>query len=489
METRTQRQTTRYNDFGGGLQEFTSPLLMAQNESPFAKNVNLRKPGILMKCDGYSQYGSTGSSGAVRGLMTFDQEDGTHTLLKVHDTAIYKYDSGWSSIKTGLTSVTVPSYGVNAYLGDSVDGDGKPVSPEERIYFAVGHDNVVQSWDGTNMGTIANMYAKHVETFNNRLILGNVKETSTTYSNRFWWSTVGAQVFDTAEDSGFADEASAPITGLKTYGGLLYVFTENDLLTWDSYNIRRITGNFGTTAGKSIQITFGRLFWFNQEGVYIFAGSGQPELISRKIQGWIDAISDVTAVAGGVDSYGRYLLYVGDVTYDGTAYTDVVLVYDPLIDTWHVETDKPFSTFGLVRASGGITAYAGDSDNDKVWTLGGTSNAGSAIGMEWRTPWLDLGNPEKIKDLYKVYLTFKPTGNNEYITVQYRLDGASDWQTIQGTANNIDLSGSDVIDFTRLDMPSQCQGRFVQFRFTHSSANASPEVYEYSILTDKLPKG
>lgn len=486
METRTQRQTKRYNDFSGGNQEFTSPLWNQENEAKLAKNVNIRRPGILSKADGYTQLGSTGSNGAVRGLFSFDQEDGTHTLLKVHDTAIYKYDSGWSSIKTGLTSVTVPAYAVNAYMGDSVDANGAPVSPEERIYMAVGHDNVVQSWDGTNMGTVANMYAKHVEVFNNRLILGNVKETGTVYANRFWQSTVGAQVFDTAGDALAVDSAGGPITGLKTFGGLLYVFTDNELLTWDEFNVRRVPGDFGTTAGKTVQVVYGRLMWLNRQGVFIYGGSGLPEIMSRRIQGWIDAITDYTACSAGVDQYGRYELYIGDVTYDGTAYTDVVLVYDPLIDTWHVEPNKPFGTFGLLKSGGGLTAYAGDLDNDKVWTLGGTSNAGSAIGMEWRTPWLDSGRPENTKNFYKFYMTYKPTGNSEYLTVQYRLDGASSWNNVEGSANNIDLSGSDALEFAELDLPANTQGRFIQFRITHSSSNAGAEIYEYTVEYDEI---
>lgn len=486
MEQRTKRLTKSYNDFSGGLQEYTSPLWNRENESKFALNVDVRKPGVLTKGTGYSQHGSTGSSGAIRGLFAFQQESGTSTLLKAHTTAISKYSSGWSTIITGLTSLTEPVEAVEAYMGDSVDGSGIPVNPEERIYMALGHSNIIRHWDGTNVGTIANTYAKHIEVFNNRLIIGNVKETSTVYANRFKWSTVGAHVFTTTEDAGFSDEAGGAITGLKTYGGLLHIFTENELLTWDEYAIRRVPGDFGTTSGASVQVVQGRLVWFNRRGVYIYAGGGLPELISRRVQGWIDAISDVAEVAGGVDQYGRYNLYIGDVAYDDTAYTDVVLVYDPLVDAWHVENGKPFKCFGLIRSGGGFSAYAGDPDNDKVYLLGGNSNAGSAIGMEWRTPWLDMGDPERIKNLYKFHLVYKPTGNAEYLTVQYRLDGASGWSNIEGTTNNVSLSGSEVLKFVELDMPANTQGRFIQFRITHSSSNEGAEIYEYSIEYDEI---
>ena len=296
-------------------------------------------------------------------------------------------------------------------------------------------------------------------------------------------------MFDDTEDSGFSDEAGGPITGVKTYGGLLYVFTDNALLTWDEFSTRRISGDFGTTSGESVQVVFGRMMWFNRQGVHIYGGSGLPEIMSRRVQGWIDVITDVTAVAAGVDKYGRYELYIGDVTYNGIAYTDVCLIYDPLVDTWHVEPDKPFRTFGTLKSGSGITAYAGDPDNDKVWELGGNTNDSSAIGMEWITPWLDMGLPEKVKNFYKVYLSYKPTGKSEYLTIQYRLDGASSWQTIGGTANNLGLSGSENVNFASLEMPGKIQGRFIQYRFTHSSSNAGVEIYEFSILHDKLPKG
>lgn len=72
---RSKRQMAVINDFGGGLQSFTSPFLLQANESPFIENVEVRQPGILTKALGYSQLGSVLSSGTVSTGVDFTTND------------------------------------------------------------------------------------------------------------------------------------------------------------------------------------------------------------------------------------------------------------------------------------------------------------------------------------------------------------------------------------------------------------------------------
>lgn len=470
------RYRRKINDFSGGLQAFTSPLWSADNESPFIKNADIRKPGILSKALGYSQIGSTGSGGAMLGMATFENENGTNTLYKKHLTQLYRYNgSAWASVATGLASGDMME-GVNAYMDNS-----------DRLYFALGHtDTVRYTGDAGSSSAIANTYAKYIEQFNGRLYLGNVKVSSTTYPHRVLFSAVGADTFDTATD--YFDDIGLPITALRTYAGALYVFTENSIGAYDGYALRRLPVASGTTSARSVLDVDGRLMWYNRAGVYVYGGSGLPQLVSRQVQPWIEAVSAPTSVAAGLDANGRYCLWIGDVTVDGTAYSDVVLRYDPLINAWDVLVDRPFSIWTRVKSGGSYVAYAGDPDNDKVWVVdSGTSLNGSAIASEYQTAWLGAGeDPEDVKNFYKVYVTFEPTGEAEYLTLQYRTDGASSWSSVGGTANNIDLSGSESIETVEIDLPANVQGRYIQFRITHSSGSGGFTIYELGFEYDNI---
>jgi len=58
MAGRTKRVTQKYIDFSGGYQGFVSPLLLKTNETPFAYNTDMSRPGQLRKAAGYAQIGT-----------------------------------------------------------------------------------------------------------------------------------------------------------------------------------------------------------------------------------------------------------------------------------------------------------------------------------------------------------------------------------------------------------------------------------------------
>jgi hypothetical protein len=217
----------------------------------------------------------------------------------------------------------------------------------------------------------------------------------------------------------------------------------------------------------------------------MYGGAGKPQLISRKIQGVIDVISSPTAVAGGLDKYGRYLLYIGDITYSGTAYTDVCLRYDVNLNAWDMLPNRPFGDFTLVKSGGTFISYAQDVDNDKVWQVDGSQGLnGGTTASEWQTPKFDVDLPDRVKNFYNLYISFKPQNVSEYITVKYRLDGDSAWSTIGGTTNNLDLSGTDLIKTTKLVLPANTQGKYLQLQLTHSSITGTFDIYEIKLEFD-----
>jgi hypothetical protein len=472
---RTTRLTVPFETFDGGIQEYTSLLVNSQNETPYAVNVYPSKPGVLSKCLGMAELGSVATADKVKGLAIYEKEDGTREVVKAVTTTLSRYSGGsWSSLYTSFTNNSTDKMeAVNAYIDD-----------QQRLYMVTGHNDNLAYYNGSTVSAVTDVKAKHIAYFLNRIYIANCKLGATSYPIRVQWAPEGADTFDIVND--YFDDLGEPVTALKVYSNNLFVFGENSLAAFDGYALRFIPGRLGTTSARSVQVVNGKLVWYNRLGVYVFNGIAQPPiLISKKIQGWIDAIADSSAVASGIDTYGRYFLYVGDVTYGGTLHSDVVLVYDEGMNSWIVETGKNCGCYATSASGGAFTMYGGSVDNAKVYTIhSGYSNAGNAIASEWRTPWIVVDSPEDIKNAYNLYLCIKGMNTAEYLTVQYRTNGSATWSNIEGTTSNVSLSGTSLLNTEEL-LLHNLAFKSVQFRITHSSSAAGFEMYKLQIEMDK----
>jgi hypothetical protein len=455
----------RINDFSGGQQDYTSPLYYKANESSLVLNCDIQTPGKLQKTKGYSVVGSIGSSGAIKGIGVHEAEDASGTLVKLHKTTLSKWTgSAWSDIDTSFTNNdTDKAEMVNTYLDD-----------EERLYISSGFNDAVGYYNGTAYAEIANTYAKHIEYYKNRLYLANIKLTTTEYPIRFIWSGIGIDTFNTAQD--FSDDAGKPITGLKSYGNYLYVFTEDTVSLFNGYTFTSIPGNYGTTDARSLQNVQGRLIWYNRSGVYMYAGEGIPQLISRKIKGWVDLAP--TEVKSSIDTDGRYNLYIGDITYKGVAYTDVCLRYDVLNNAWDVLKDRPFANSCVDKASGVNTVYVGSVDDNTVYKLDDTYQANATdILSTYVTPKLFPSEQENEMTFYRVVITYKPQNVSEYVTIKFRLDGTGSFEQIEQTNGNVSLAGTQDVKVQVLDLPEYTNGKNIEFEISHEGV-ANFEVYD-----------
>lgn len=453
------RYIKRFYDFGGGINDFTSPYVMKDRQFEELKNADVSTPGKLQKSLGYAELGTSTGTDAVRGLFVFEQGDGTKTLLRMYDTDLDKYASGWSNVVSTFTTSTGRARAVNGY----VDG-------EERIYIVTEFDDDLFYYNGTTTGTVADIKAKHIEYYNNKIFLANIEDDGTERLSRVVFSGEGTDVF---ADTDYFDDVGEPITALKVYGRVLYIFTENRMFYYDGYTLTGVPGQYGTTSSESVQVVNGMLFFYNRTGVYVYGGTGLPTLVSRPIQGIIDSIADAGLVTAGVDDKQRYLLSVGDIGTD----SDVVLKYDSLINAWSMDTDKPYGVFTLLKDDGGYVAYAGSNTTEKVYTL----DTGDSEDLEAVFRVIGLENPQSTKRFYNIRVTYKPSGDTDkYITVQYRTTG--DWQTVGGTANNVDNSGTDRILTDLLELPSQVNSKTLQVKVTYDGS--AVEIYEVAVEYD-----
>lgn len=483
METqRTTRVKTKYNDFNGGIQIYTSPLWVADNESPFCKNVDLSRPGILRKARGYMQLGTATGGDGPKGAFVFDSESGSSVVYKVANNMLSKYESGWVDVGgvSGADKIESALMYINPGSGIGTGAD----SFEERVYFSVGLDSALKYTDGSSVSEVADIYAKHLEVYKSKIYLGNVRQGADTYPSRIIYSDISSDDFG-AES--YIDAFGEPITALKEYSGSLFIFSEDKLAAYDEYKLQTIPGNFGTTSASTVQSSKGRLLWYNRSGVFIYAGSEIPQIVSKGVSKWIESILDPREVTAGIDSEERYNLYIGNVVVDGENYEDVVLRYDISLNAWDILLDRPFKYWVRQRAGGVYRVYATDTSSPRVWRVGeGSSLNGGDIESEWISSKLDVGQPDTIKNFYEAHITFKPSGAEEYLSLEYRLDGSKPWRQIGGTLENVLLSGSNDIETVRLVLPPNTQGKMIQFKLGHTSSRDGFNIYELMIKADEL---
>ncbi len=483
---RSKRVTQKYLDFSGGYQTFTSPLLLNVNESPFLYNVDISKPGKLGKALGYAQIGTGVGSGYNRGVFAWNKEDGNNELYQVYGSDLYKYNgssftSMGSGFGTGSDNVEWGVSFINTGTGVGTAAD----SFEERLYISLGLAETIKYTEGTSISSVANVYAKHLEIYKGRLYLGNVKQGSNTYPSRVVFSEVSGQTFP---ENNYFDDMGEGITGLKEYSGALFVFTQNKVAAWDEYALRVLNTNGGTTNRETVQVSESRLLWYNRGGVYMYAGGTEATLISRPVEDWLATVTDAESVTGGLDPRGRYCLYLGDVTYAGTSYADVVLRYDILLNAWDVLINRPFKYWTRNKAAGVYETYVTNPDGQEVWQIDtGYALNGSAQASVYQTPKL-FGNAENVdddKNAYEVQVVYKPTNaSGEYLTTQYRIGGTGSWSNIEGTTSNVAMVGTDEIKVQRLIVPPKASGKFIELKMSHSSSGAGLEIYGINLVYD-----
>lgn len=486
MKTRTPRAKAKYSDFSGGVQVFTGPLWVKDNETPYCQNIDISRPGELKKALGYTQVGTATGGDSPRGIFTFDREDGSSTLFKLTNNTLSKYENGWVNVTggtgfaTGIHKIETALMYVNTGTGVGTGAD----EFEERVYISQGLDDTVRYTDGVNIGVVAGVYAKHIEVYKSRIFLGNIKQNNKTYPSRVIVSAISSDDFSEGD---YIDEMGEPITALKAYSGSIFFFSENKLGAYDDYKLQILPGNFGTTNSSTVQEVLGRLIWYNRSGVFLYAGGGLPQKISKKVQTFIDAISDAREVTAHIDEEERYNLYIGDITYEGKSLQDVVLRYSVDLNAWDILPDRPFK-YGARQRSGGVyITYASDTTQDRVWQVNNSQSLnGEEIESEWVSAKLDLGQPDTYKNFYEAHVTFKPQNVNEYFTLQYRLDGNKTWLNTEGTTNNISVTGTNDIETKRLMFPGGTVGKMIQFKLSHSSTGNGFNLYEIMLEYDEL---
>jgi hypothetical protein len=407
-------QRQNKSDFSGGVQNKTTKRLALPNQLIHALNCEFSsKIGAITGRRGSNVESTVLADEEVLTILQWIKNDGTvHYFTSVDDgeaspkVDLYKnasvFGGAWSKSLEDLESAT-DIFGANF---------------ANMLIVANGVD-AVKSYNGSTWSAVTNAPAtgKFPEVYKQRLFIlaengflhysDVVNSAGTGFSSTEWLNR------------GINPNDGQKATMLVRHRGRLLIFKEESIYRYDGTNEPEAEIVVGTHSGKSV-VVLGEVFFHHPTGIYKM-GSGDPILISRAVQKYVDGMSSSnwSKVASGRDLENVYF-WIGDVTIDdphehdyGKTYSDVVLVYNVYAESWTVFTGWDARTWFYDKTSG--LTYFGTSDGKIVRINynyadvdGETTNP---ISMEVLFQPEDRGYPEKKKEFHSVEVIGKFSGN------------------------------------------------------------------------------
>jgi len=425
-----------YSDFSGGVQTTTAKNLMLNSELRVGINVILDEIGAVKKRLGYQKIGSQIASGQnILGNYYFNSSTSAYSqhIVACNGSIYYNSSGTWTATSSGWAASAKIRF--ESFL--------------DRV-FAFNGSDAPKSWLGTGFWDSTDLSSapicKYGRVYQDRLYFAN----ETANQSRLYFSSVptsGAITWDTTND--YLDvnpEDGQVIVGLDENNGRLLIFKSDSMFRWNGSSTEADPIiDIGTSSQESVKTIHSITYFFNRYGVYLYDG-GMPYLISRKIQKWIDGIDQTTLadVTAEVDNE-HYYLAVGSVTVDGTAYSNVVLIYHIPLKAWTIWTLGDTPKFMAYYYSSGARYISFGDNNGEVFRLNnGNNDDGSSIEVNIETKPFDLETPEELKQWTECFIiTSQARG---LVEVGLKIDN-----------NPIETIGSVKDDVTRI--PSNLQGR------------------------------
>lgn len=390
-------------NLSGGMNAKTSSLIIKDSESELIQNYHLDKIGSLTRRNGYIRYCDQPKPNLpVDALWNWNLPSGAN----------YHF---MSVANAGLGSRTI-YYNLNnasTWTATNLTADSNPVWKTRFCSFVGytfrtnGSDAMKSTQDGATWATTncitggaisilamavfqARMYAADNATANRSRIYFSSLPNPTTYA--ITWDTTN-DYFDVNPSDGDY------VVTLENNGNRLLIFKSRALYRWTYGQVEadRLIG-VGTSSPESVKTNFdvGITFFANQHGIYGYSGD-RPKLLSRKIQPFVDAVSDWSNVVAEVDT-DHYYLSVGDITVAGRSYTNAVFVYHISLDAWSIYTTatKINCMARLIITNPVQDIYFGSSTTGRTYQfLSGTNDDGSTIPAEWISKEYVLSYPNR----------------------------------------------------------------------------------------------
>ena len=359
-------------------------------------NMHFDTIGAATLRKGMTFLGTGMPAGNILGMHYFVDTVSPNTntkLVAVGGTALYYLSAGtWTSKRTGLTA-----------------GSKARFSTFLNFMFMVNGTEATAIWDGTGsaFATTGNAASAPtgtlIENFRSRMWIGG----NTSKPSRIYFSSVPSSAatpvitWDTSDTSGQWIDISPSdgdfLTALQRSRNVMLAFKTNRL--YRVFDINQIDPdpyyNVGTSSQESVLESKTGTFFHHSTGFYQYNVYGNVEEISRPIIDIVRAIpaSNYTSIVGWAHPDGDHLMWcVGDVTYKGVAYTNMVVRYSISTQAWtHYSYPRSF-TMAIRRQpfyTDGTTQFAltGDTAGNISEMDTGLDDAGTPISYSLVHRW------------------------------------------------------------------------------------------------------
>jgi hypothetical protein len=291
----------------------------------------------------------------------------------------------------------------------------------------------------------------------------------------------------TGAGSGYIDiepyEGQGTITALAKVPGYLLIFKERALKRWNGQTTYPDDlSTLGTNSQESVVLGKRTVYYFSSghaESVGFYETNGEESRkISRPIQGIIDAISSsyYDDVAGFSDGE-KVIWSIGDITWDGVDYTNVVVMYHFDSQTWTLLTfPTQYKVFSQYIDGSTLKIVAGDDDGqvinifDTSKTTDETTDTASAdINYTLQYHPFDFQNRSLMKEISKIV---PYTEDLNGAVFSYRIDKqrGSGFKTLGTVTNNYtdEFNGS-------------IAGHVMEFKYSGTSSSGG-EIIGFDIV-------
>lgn len=265
------------NDFSGGLNTTSPNHKIPKNFSPNMLNVNIsKKPGQIIKRNGFILAGSTTSLQNGRLMFTFNHQDGSKEFIVSDDSQVF----------------TTKDYKLYTFISSGLNNSVHlcAIQVRDKVWFTNGI-NAVFTWDGTikqildgSLGTPNVPRFRYLVYYQERVFGLNIAANNSLLQ----WSDV-----------------------VSTNGAII---TPDSFLAWPSINALNV-GQGDGQVGTSLWLYRGQLQIGKDRSIYTLYGTNSTNYVPRKTEAQAGVSSNESVII--LDGFTYYIGYDGIYAYDG----------------------------------------------------------------------------------------------------------------------------------------------------------------------------
>src|SRR3990167_4544427 len=491
-----------------GLNTKAGPLSLDDGESPDCLNVHTNIFGTLIKRLGYDKLNDahthvTTSPGKVNGLFDYAIDSWTRKLIRYFDNELYKMD--------GLDGAFDPLQVVGVAPSNNI---AEFANFEGTLLFNTWSRDGIRYWNGSTSTydhVQVTPVGKHIVVAYNRVFLGDIVISGTTYELRFYYTdagtyaTMGTNSYETLDAP-----AGDRLMGFGLLRGRLFGFAKyavnliSDVGGSDPIEVNKRLAGTGCGAPRTIKtivspIMGESLIWLtNDKRLVMYNGSTLIDVSERVYTNNNQSPFAMSLINTGAlekshavvdEAKGWYRLFVPI-----SSSVDYELVYDYKTNTLWPMSNQNFESSAVVETTTGNFVYCGDRTGG-VFQLDSTNaDDGSNINGYWTSRKWDFGFAPYLKKMGEVQIVTKTIGNYN-LSYQYRYN----WDTSWTTAENLTMTsggawllgdnlpatlGTRQAQTHRLTIPSAFN--LFQIKVSNNTSNPSFEVYGLQIISTNL---